>query len=158
MRWRATRELARHQVGYRVRHGRQRAAAGVGERAAGLMRQLIALGRGLVHRAGAAAMILVVAVVAAAAAAAGPVYYQAALHSILASDMSSAPILGRGFEATTSGPINGTLASLRTAVTGELDHDLGVSAARRIFEPPIESIDGSYADPARGQTFLLAWR
>jgi hypothetical protein len=38
------------------------------------MRQLIALGRGLVHRAGSAAMILVVAVVAAAAAAAGPVY------------------------------------------------------------------------------------
>jgi putative ABC transport system permease protein len=122
------------------------------------MRQLIALGRGLVHRAGSAAMTLVVAVVAAAAAAAGPVYYQAALHSILAGDISSVPFLGRGFEATTSGLMNGTLASLRSSVASELNHDIGPNAAKRFFEPPIESIEGSYTDPALSQTFLLVWR
>jgi putative ABC transport system permease protein len=122
------------------------------------MRQLIALGRGLVHRAGSAAMILIVAVVAAAAAAAGPVYYQAAVHSILAGGMSGVPFLGRGFEATTTGTMNGTLASLQGAVTTELDHDLGTSAARRLFEPPIDSIEGSFTDPALAQTFLLVWR
>jgi putative ABC transport system permease protein len=122
------------------------------------MRQLIALGRGLVHRAGSAVLILVVAVVAAAAAAAGPVYYQAALHSILAGDMSGVPFLGRGYEATTTGLMNGTLASLRSEVTGQLDHDLGAPAAKRLFEPPVESIEGSYTDSALAQTFLLVWR
>src|SRR5215469_1522705 len=158
MRRRTTRELAGDQVGYRVGHGRQRAAPGVGERAAGLMRQLIALGRGLVHRAGSAAMILVVAVVAAAAAAAGPVYYQAGLHSIHVADLSSAPYIGRGLQATTSGPINGTLTSLRAAVNGELDHDLGSNLAQRLLRPPIASIDGSYTDTALSESFLLAWR
>jgi putative ABC transport system permease protein len=122
------------------------------------MRQLVALVRGLIHRAGSAAMTLVVAVVAVAAAAAGPVYYQAALHSILAGDISSVPFLGRGFEATTSGLMNGTLATLRSSVTSELNHDIGANAARRLFEPPIESIEGSYTDPALSQTFLLVWR
>ena len=103
-------------------------------------------------------MILVVAVVAAAAAAAGPVYYQAALHSILAGNMSGAPFLSRGFEATTTGTMNGTLTSLQTAVTGELVHDLGINREERLFEPPVESIEGSYTDPALAQTFLLVWR
>jgi putative ABC transport system permease protein len=122
------------------------------------MRQLIALGRGLVHRAGSATMILVVAVVAAAAAAAGPVYYQAALRSILAGDLSGVPFLSRGFEATTTGTMNGTLGTLRAAVTGELVHDLGGSRGERLFEPPVESIEGSYTDQALAQTFLLVWR
>lgn len=103
-------------------------------------------------------MILVVAVVAAAAAAAGPVYYAAASHSILVDEISSAPLLGRGFEATGSGPLNGTLSSLRAEVTGELDHDLGINAARRLFEPPIEAIEGNYTDQALNQAFPLVWR
>lgn len=103
-------------------------------------------------------MTLVVAVVAAGAAVAGPVYYAAASHSILVDDLSSAPFLGRGFEATSTGPLNGTLSSLRAAVSGELDHDLGVNAAQGLFKPPIESIEGGYTDAALGQTFLLVWR
>jgi len=103
-------------------------------------------------------MTLVVAVVAVAAAVAGPVYYQAALHSILAGDMSGVPFLGRGFEATTTGTMNGMLQSLQTAVTGELVRDLGISHEQRLFEPPVESIEGSYTDPTLEQTFLLVWR
>ena len=122
------------------------------------MRQLIALGRGLVHRAGSAAMILVVAVVAAAAAAAGPVYYQAAQHSILADELSSAPFIGRGYEATLSGSITGTLPRLRAALAEELDRDLGAGLVRRYFEPPVDSIESTGNDAALGQTLSLVWR
>src|SRR5215831_16614938 len=97
------------------------------------MRPLIALGRGLVHRAGTAAIILVVAVIATATAAAGPVYYRAAQHSILADVVSGAPFLGRGYEATLTGPVAGTLPILHSSLAAELDKDLGAAGTQRVF-------------------------
>jgi hypothetical protein len=93
------------------------------------VRQLIALGRGLAHRAGTTVMILAVAVVAAAAAAAGPVYYQSARISILDDTLASATVLGRGYQATTTGTISGSgPAALRDALQAELDKSLGKAA------------------------------
>jgi putative ABC transport system permease protein len=122
------------------------------------MRQLVALGRGLAHRAGSAAMILVVAVVAAAAAAAGPVYYQAAQHSILADTLSSASFIGRGYEATLSGPVSGTLPALRNALRAESGSDFSAGFRQKYFEPPVDSIYTSGEDTALDETLTLAWQ
>src|SRR5215472_15023142 len=122
------------------------------------MRQLAALGRGLAHRAGSAALIAAVAIVAAAAAAAGPVYYAAAQPSILASSISQASVIGRGYEATASGPFATTLPRLDRALAAERDADLGAATYRRAFSPPVESIEGSDVDPMLGDTFSLVWR
>jgi putative ABC transport system permease protein len=124
------------------------------------VRQLIALGRALAHRAGTTIMILAVAVIAAAAAAAGPVYYQSARISILNDALTSASILSRGYQATTAGAISGTgpLSTLRGALRGELDKSLGNATVSRLLRPPVSSIEatGSYQ---RLQTpFPLVWR
>ncbi len=122
------------------------------------MRQLIALGRGLAHRAGSAVMIFIVAAVAAAAAAAGPVYYQASQASILRNVVASAPLIGRGYEATLTGSVSGTLATLRSTLAQELDRDLGAGAVSRVFNPPVAAIEGQGSDVAISQTFPLVWR
>src|SRR5215472_14129210 len=119
------------------------------------MRQLIALGRGLAHRAGSAVMIFIVAAVAAGAAAAGPVYYQASQASILRDTIVGAQLTGRGYEATLTGPISGTLATLRSTLAQELNRDLGAGAVARVFQPPVESIEGQGTDAAISQTFPL---
>lgn len=122
------------------------------------MRQLVALLRGLAHRAGSAVMIFIVATVAAAAAGAGPVYYQASQASILRDTLAGAPLTGRGYEATLTGPIAGTLATLRSTLAQELNRDLGAGAVSRLFQPPVESIGGQGDDVAISQTFPLVWR
>lgn len=122
------------------------------------MRQFIALVRGLSHRAGSAVMIFIVATVAAAAAAAGPVYYQAAQVSILRDTLAGAPLLGRGYEATLTGPISGTLTTLQSTLIPELSLDLGAGATSRLFQPPVESIEGQGDDGTIAETFPLVWR
>jgi hypothetical protein len=122
------------------------------------MRQLIALGRGLAHRAGSAVMIFIVAVVGAAAAAAGPVYYQASQVSILRDTMAGAQVIGRSYEATLTGPISGTLATLRSTLAAELNRDLGVGVGSSLFQAPVESIEGQGSDVAISQTFPLVWQ
>jgi putative ABC transport system permease protein len=111
--------------------------------------------RGLAHRVGAAATILVVAVVATGAAAAGPVYYLASQHSILTGSLAGAgvPFLSRGYEATLSGPVAGTLPTLEGLVYPEQELDLGT----RLFRRPVESIEGTFVDPEQ-ETFPLVWR
>jgi putative ABC transport system permease protein len=123
-----------------------------------MIRQLIALGRGLAHRAGSAGMTLVVAIVAAAAAAAGPVYYQAAQHSILSDTVSTAPVIGRGYQVTMSGSVQGTLTSLNSYLQPVLDQTLGARTVRSLFEPPIESIQGTGDAPQFSQTFPMVWQ
>src|SRR5262245_24376628 len=113
----AERDLARHAIGQGRTAPRPRDRAGLAPRRARRVRQLIALGRGLAHRVGTTVMILAVAVVAVAAAAAGPVYYQSARISILDDTLASATVLGRGYQATTTGTISGSgPAALRDAL------------------------------------------
>jgi putative ABC transport system permease protein len=122
------------------------------------MRQLVALGRGLVHRAGTAVIILAVAVIATATAAAGPVYYRAAQHSILADVVSGAPFFGRGYEGTLTGPVVSTLSALQAGLAPELDHDLGDALNRRVFAPPVESIESATGVQSQVEPFLIVWR
>jgi putative ABC transport system permease protein len=122
-----------------------------------MIRQLIALGRGLAHRAGSAAMLLIVAIVAAAAAAAGPVYYQAAQRSIMIDTIARAPVIGQSYQATMSGGIQGTLASLQSYVKPAFRHDLGPDG-QRLFQAPVDSILGSANDSATSQTFPVVWQ
>jgi putative ABC transport system permease protein len=122
------------------------------------MRQLVALGRGLTHRAGTAVIILAVAVIATATAAAGPVYYQAAQHSILADAVSGGPFLGRGYEATLAGPVDGTLPALQTGLAAEFDKDLGAAAYHGLFTPPVDSIEASTGVEGLLEPFNLVWR
>jgi putative ABC transport system permease protein len=122
------------------------------------MRPLVALGRGLAHRAGTAAIILLVAVIATATAAAGPVYYQAARQSILTDVVARQPFAGRGYEATESGPVGGTLTTLQETLVAELAHDLGAGAFGRDFAPPVSSIEGSAVNPGLSQAIAVVWR
>jgi hypothetical protein len=110
------------------------------------------------HRAGTTVIILVVAVIATAAAAAGPVYYVAAQHSILADAAAGGPFVGRGYEATLTGPVASTLATLQNDLAAEVDTDLGVATDRRVFAPPVDSIDASTGVEGQLEPFLLAWR
>lgn len=122
------------------------------------MTQLIALLRGLVHRAGSTVMILVVASVAAAAAAAGPVYYESVRASILRDGLISAQSLGRGYEATLAGPVAQILPELNTDVGGELRKQLGAAEIARMFQPPVASLEGDGTDLALNDPFSLVWR
>lgn len=122
------------------------------------MRQLIALLRGLVHRAGSSVMILIVASVAGAAAAAGPVYYESARTSILRDGLASAESLGHGYQATLTGPVAQILPELNTNVGGELRKQLGAPAVARMFQPPVESLEGGGNDRAIADPFSLVWR
>lgn len=122
------------------------------------MRQFVALGRGLVHRAGTTVIILIVAVIATAAAAAGPVYYVAAQHSILRDVVAGAPFIGRGYEATLTGPVASTLTTLQQDLAGELDHDLGGAASHRVFAPAVNAVEEATGVEGQLQPFLLVWR
>ena len=123
------------------------------------MRQLIALVRGLAHRAGSAAMILVVAIVAAGTAAAGPVYYQSARISILRDALAGRQLLSRGYQATLTGPVSGTLATMRSSLSTELSRDIGAAHVARLFRPQVASIEGTGVDqPLASRTFPLVWR
>jgi putative ABC transport system permease protein len=119
--------------------------------------QLMAVLRGLTHRGGSTLMILMVALVAAAAAAAGPTYYAAARTSILQDAVTAPGLLGHGFEANLTGPVNGTLAALSDAVRGELRSDLGPSASR-LFAAPVTSVEGLGLYSPDALTFVVAWR
>lgn len=122
------------------------------------MRPLVSLGRGLAHRAGTAAIILAVAVIATATAAAGPVYYRAAQHSILADGVSGGPFLGRGYEATLTGPVADTLPTLHDNLTAELANDLGAAASQRVFAPAVDSIEAATGVQSQVEPFLIVWR
>lgn len=121
------------------------------------MRQLIALFRGLVHRAGSTVMIFVVASVAAAAAAAGPVYYQSSRVSILRDGLASAVTIGDGYQATLTGPVSQILPSLRSTLESQLRNDIGSAAVGRMFAPAVESLEGNGTDSDQ-DPFTLAWR
>ena len=122
------------------------------------MSQLKALARGLVHRGGSSLLILVVALVAVAAVAAGPAYYDAARPSILQDTVGGSVMIGRGFEANETGPLDSTLPQLQSAVQGQLDQALGARAAGRLFAPPADSIEGTGVYLPFGNEFGLAWR
>jgi putative ABC transport system permease protein len=122
------------------------------------MRSLVALARGLVHRAGTAVIILAVAVIATATAAAGPVYYRAAQHSILSDVVSSAPFVGRGYEATLTGSVAGTLSTLQENLSAELDNDIGAAASQRVFAPAVDSIEAATGVQSQVEPFLIVWR
>ncbi len=123
------------------------------------MTQFAAVVRGLLHRGGSSLMIFAVALVAAAAATTGPTYYQASRTSILLDTVTAAPVIGRGFEAVESGPAAGVLQPLAGQVQGDLAADLGGQAtARRLFAPPIASIEMTVVS-GQGQIEIpLVWR
>jgi hypothetical protein len=106
-------------------------------------------------------MIFAVAVVAVAAAAAGPTYYSAAQTSILRDTLGSAPVVGRGFEVTQSGPVSGTIDGLSSEVSGVIAEGLGPGSAgmrSRMFQPQIEAIESTAFDEAQRQAIPLVWR
>jgi hypothetical protein len=103
-------------------------------------------------------IILAVAVIATATAAAGPVYYRAAQHSILANVVSGAPFVGRGYEATLTGPVAGTLSTLQGSLAAEVDNDLGAAASQRVFAPPVDSIEAETGVQSQVEPFLIVWR
>ncbi len=113
--------------------------------------------RGLLHRSRATILIFILALVGTAAATAGPTYYQAARTSILRGSLTSGNFVGRGFEATETGPLSGLLASLSTLVQGRLDAYLGPLADQHLFAPPVESVESSYGLGPNGSAPLV-WR
>ncbi len=122
------------------------------------MIRLAALVRGLVQRGGTTLLILAVALVAAAAAAAGPVYYQAARDSIMHDAIARASFIGRGYEATETGSVNGTLRQLIPAARGRLALYLGGLARRDLFAPPVYAIETNELFPEFRGTVPVVWR
>ena len=123
------------------------------------MTQFAAIVRGLLFRGGSTLMIFAVALVAVAAATMGPAYYEVSKTSILLDTVTAAPVSARGFEVVQTGAVSALLSTLVPQVQGELAGDLGGQAtARRLFAPPLTSLE-LQAVPAHGQTeILLAWR
>jgi putative ABC transport system permease protein len=120
--------------------------------------RLAAALRGLAHRRGSTLLILAVALVAAAAAATGPTYYAAAKTSILHDAVHRGSVLDRGFEATTTGALSGLVATLQGEVGGQLSAELGPAAARRLFAPPIEDLEGTGVWSTSQTTIPVDWR
>src|SRR5215469_18707003 len=108
----------------------------------GMAAAAAALGRGLASRAGASVMLIVVALIAVAAAAAGPIYYGASQVSILRDNLTSVPVLGRGFEVVQYGPVGTTLAQLQSELAGATPQ-LG-----RLAQTPIDSIQAVVIVPS----------
>ena len=122
------------------------------------MSRLVAALRGLAHRRGSTLLILAVALVASAAAATGPIYYSAAKTSILHDSLHGGSVLGRGFEATTTGALSGLAATLRGEVDGQLSATLGPASARRLFAPPTADLEGTGVWSTAQASVPVVWR
>jgi putative ABC transport system permease protein len=119
----------------------------------------VTLLRGLWHRAGTSLVIFVVALCATAAAAIGPTYYAAARDSILQDALTTPSVVTRGFQATQSGVLAGSVDALQASVDEEIDRSLGgQAAADRIFRPPIEALEASLFFPKVIENVALVWR
>ena len=114
--------------------------------------------RGLAHRGGTTFMILAVALVATAAAATGPIYYQAARTSILQDTLSTASVIGRGYEANETGSLPGLLGQLAPLVQGQLSVAQGSLPGRQIFAPPIHALETTVPYPRYNASVPLVWR
>jgi putative ABC transport system permease protein len=122
------------------------------------MMRLTAPLRGLAHRGGTTFMILAVALVATAAAATGPIYYQAAKTSILQDTLSTASVIGRGYEANETGSLPGLLGQLAPLVRGQLSVARGSLSGRQIFAPPIYALEATVPYPRSNGSVPLVWR
>ena len=123
------------------------------------MAAALTLLRGLAHRAGTTVVILLVALCASAAATIGPTYYEAAKTSILRDTLSSANVVGTGFEASKTGGVAGTLDAFRQQVDEVAARDLGSAGRlRRLFQPAIESLETTSFFSLHAETVPLAWR
>jgi putative ABC transport system permease protein len=120
--------------------------------------QLLAAIRALAHRGGSTVVILAVAVVAGAAAAAEPIYFAAAKISILHDTVSSGNVINRGFEAVQTGAITSLQPLLRNSVLDDLSVAVGGPAQRRLFGPPIESLESTAEDSQLNKELELVWR
>jgi putative ABC transport system permease protein len=120
--------------------------------------RLAGLVRGLLHRGGSAVMIFAAALVASAAAATGPAYYSAAKTSILHDTVAGAGYLGRGFEADQTGAVNSLMGPLTAEVKRELGRGGGQADARRLFAPPVASLETLAVDVPLDASIPLVWR
>jgi putative ABC transport system permease protein len=118
----------------------------------------VTLLRGLWHRAGISLVIFVVALCATAAAAVGPTYYAAARDSILQDALTGPSVVTRGFQATSSGVLAGSIDHLEGLVDDELNRTLGPAATRRLFQPPIQAMEGTEFFVKQAENLGLIWR
>ena len=106
--------------------------------------------RALRSRVPTSLLIFVVAVIAVAGGTAGPTYYQAGQTSILRDTLAGAPVLGRGFEITETGPVSMSFDPL----VGEESVDLGSTAA--LFAPPVDARQAAAFYAPTKDSLLLA--
>ncbi|HET7310979.1 MAG TPA: FtsX-like permease family protein [Mycobacteriales bacterium] len=118
----------------------------------------VTLLRGLWHRAGTSLVIFVVALCATAAAAVGPTYYAAARDSILQDALTSPGVITRGFQLSSSGVLAGSSGNLAGLANDELDRTLGEARADRLFQPPIQALEGADFFPKLVENVALVWR
>ena len=90
-------------------------------------------------------MILVVALVAVAASAAAPAYYSASQASILRDNLSSVPVLGRGYEVTQYGSVATTLGQMQSELAGP------TRSIRTWFQPPTRAIQATQGRVEQGR-------
>lgn len=118
----------------------------------------LTLARGLWHRAGTSFVIFIVALCATAAATVGPTYYAAARSSILRDTFTTQQVIGRGYQATESGSVSGSLNALQSTMDDAVDSRLGAAAAARLFGPPVTAIETTAFFQNLSSNVPLAWR
>jgi putative ABC transport system permease protein len=106
--------------------------------------------RALRSRVPTSLLIFVVAAIAVAGGTAGPTYYQAGQTSILRDTLASAPVSGRGFEITETGPVSMSFNPL----AGEESVDLGSSAS--LFDAPVQARQATVFYDPMSESLLLA--
>lgn len=123
---------------------------------------LASVARGPRSRAGTSALIVVVAMVAVAAATLGPTYYVASQTSILRDSVAEATVVGRGFDATASGPVAGGLSALEQQVTAAMAATQPSAAKlahlQGLFSPEIDTVLTTAYYSAESETIPLVWR
>jgi hypothetical protein len=120
------------------------------------MTGLLSALRGLAHRAGISVSILLVAAVAVAAVTVGPVYCTAAQSSILQDSVNRAPVTGRGFEVSQSGPVDALSGPIETVHPLLASYLGGARVAARVFTTPVGAAESTVQ--AAGQTVPLVYR
>src|SRR4051812_45680567 len=96
---------------------------------------------------------------ATAAAAIGPIYYAAARDSILQDALTTPSVVTRGFQATQSGGLRGTLDEFEQLVDGEVRPAIGGGAQeQRLLKPPIAAIEHQVFFRRLLETVGLVWR
>jgi putative ABC transport system permease protein len=118
----------------------------------------VTLLRGLWHRAGTSLVIFVVALCATAAAAIGPTYYAAAQDSILQDALTAPGLINRGLQATSTGVLAGSSDRVEGLVDDELSRTLGPAGVNRLFQPPIQALEGLDFFPKQLENLGLVWR